>query len=71
LLTAAFVLCVWWNLALIALFGTGLMDRQRIELARNAYDAFVTIPRMAPSLAYRYLIDRDSYYRRSAEPRTP
>jgi hypothetical protein len=65
------VLCVWWNLALIALFGTGLMNRQRIELARNAYDVFVTIPRMAPSLAYRYLIDRDSYYRTSPESRTP
>jgi hypothetical protein len=71
LLTAAFVLCVWWNLALIALFGTGLMNRQKIELARNAYDVFVTIPRMAPSLAYRYLIDRDSYYRTSPESRTP
>jgi hypothetical protein len=71
LLTSVAVLCVWWNVALIALFGTGLMDRQRIELARNAYDAFVTIPRMAPSLAYRYLIDRDSYYRKSAEQRTP
>jgi hypothetical protein len=65
------VLCVWWNLALIALFGTGLMDRQRIELSRNAYDAFVTIPRMAPTLAYRYLIDRDSYYRTSPERPTP
>ncbi len=70
-LASVAVLCVWWNLALIALFGTGLMDRQRIELARNAYDVFVTIPRMAPSLAYRYLIDRDSYYRRSPEPQSP
>jgi hypothetical protein len=47
------------------------MNRQRIELARNAYDVFVTIPRMAPSLAYRYLIDRDSYYRTSPESHTP
>ena len=53
------VLCVWWNLALIAEFGTGLMDRQRLELRKNAYDAFVTLPRMAPGLAYRYLVDRD------------
>jgi hypothetical protein len=57
-------LCVWWNLALIALFGTGLMNRQRIELGRNAYDAFVTIPRMAPQLAYRYFVNRESYYQK-------
>jgi hypothetical protein len=64
------VLCVWWNLALIALFGTGLMDRKQIELGRNVYDAFVTIPRTAPQLAYRYLVNRESYYR-SAPPRVP
>lgn len=60
--------CVWWNLALSALFGTGLMDRQRLELSRNAYDVFVTIPRTAPALAWRYLTDRDSYYQRHAPP---
>ena len=56
-------LCVWWNLALIAEFGTGLMDRKQLELGRNAYDAFITIPRLAPELAYRYVFNRDSYYR--------
>jgi hypothetical protein len=56
-------MCVWWNLALIAEFGTGLMDRQRLELGRNAYDAFITVPRLAPQLAYRYVVDRESYYR--------
>ena len=56
-------LCVWWNLALAAAFGTGLMNRQRLELARNAYDAFVTVPRMAPDLAIRYVTKRDSFYR--------
>ena len=40
-------LCVWWNVALIAEFGTGLMNRQRLELGKNAYDAFVTLPRTA------------------------
>ena len=60
---------VWWNLALMAEFGTGLMDRQRIELRRNAYDAFVTLPRMAPSLLWRYLTARESFYRPDrAEP---
>jgi hypothetical protein len=70
-LTVATVLCVWWNLALIALFGTGLMDRKQLELGRNAYDAFVTIPRMAPRLAYRYLVNRDSYYRSAPPSRVP
>jgi hypothetical protein len=60
-------LCVWWNLALTALFGTGLMNRQRLELGRNAYDVFVTIPRMAPDLARRYLTTRESFYQRREE----
>ena len=55
-------LCVWWNLALTAAFGTGLMNRQRLELGRNAYAAFVTVPRMAPDLAIRYLTKRESFY---------
>ena len=55
-------LTVWWNLALIAEFSTQLMDRQRLELKKNAYDAFVTIPRMAPGLAYRYLTRRETFY---------
>jgi len=61
--TLLVVLCVYWNLALIAEFATGLMDRQRLEPRKNAYDAFVTLPRMAPSLAYRYLFDRASFYK--------
>ena len=55
-------LSVWWNLALIVEFGTGLMNRQRLEPAKNAYDAFVTIPQRVPSLAYRYLFERSSFY---------
>jgi hypothetical protein len=54
---------VWWNLGLMALFGTRMMDRQRLELRRNAYDVFVTIPKAAPGLAFRYLTDRASFYR--------
>jgi hypothetical protein len=65
--TAAFltVATVWWNLALVAAFSTQLMDRQRLELKKNAYDAFVTIPRMAPGLAYRYLTRRETFYKPS------
>jgi len=58
----AIVVCTWWNLALMAQFALRLMDRQRMEPAHNAYHAFVTLPRMAPSLAYRYLFDRSSFY---------
>jgi hypothetical protein len=59
---ALVAVAVWWNLALIAQFATGLMDRQRLALKKNAYDAFVTVPAMAPRLAYRYLFDRSSFY---------
>jgi hypothetical protein len=62
-LGAMMALCVWWNVALIAAFGTGLMNRQRLELRQNAYDAFVTLPRRLPALASRYFLDRNSFYR--------
>jgi len=64
-LAAITVLAVYWNLAVTAEFATGLMDRQKLEPRKNAYDAFVTLPRMAPSLAYRYLVDRSSFYQRA------
>ena len=63
----AIAICVWWNLALTAEFGTSMMDRQKLELKRNAYDAFVTLPRMAPGLMYRYFTERASFYK-PAEP---
>jgi small-conductance mechanosensitive channel len=62
-LVAVTLIAVYWNLALTAEFATGLMDRQTLEPRRNAYDAFVTLPRMAPTLAYRYLFDRSSFYK--------
>jgi hypothetical protein len=64
--TVVAALRVYWNLALIAEFATGLMDRQRLEPAKNAYDAFVTLPRQAPSLGYRYLFDRESFYQKKS-----
>jgi len=48
----------------MAEFGTSMMDRQRLELKRNAYDAFVTLPRMAPDLIRRYFTERSSFYLR-------
>jgi hypothetical protein len=62
-LGVAVALCVWWNLGLTAAFGTGLMNRQRLELSRNVRDVFVTVPGMAPDLAVRYLTRRESFYR--------
>jgi len=60
--TVLVALCVWWNVALMAQFATRLMDRQRLEPARNAYHAFVTLPLKLPALAYRYFTDRASFY---------
>ena len=61
--TALVVVLVWWNIALMAQFATGMMDRQRLEPARNARTAFVTLPLEIPSLLYRYLTDRQSFYK--------
>ena len=69
LLGAVTAIAVYWNVALTAEFATGLMDRQKLEPAKNAYAAFVTLPRMGPGLAYRYLFDRQSFYRANSVPR--
>jgi hypothetical protein len=61
-------LSIWWNIALMAQFGSGMMDRQRLELGRNAYNAFVTLPVTAPELAWRYVTRRDSFYQRREAP---
>ena len=61
-LSAVIAFCVWWNLGLMLQFGSGLMDRQRLELGANAYNNLVVIPRELPRLAYRYLFDRSSFY---------
>ena len=61
-LLGSVLVCVWWNIGLTIQFGAGLMDRQRLEPARNAYTTFVTLPRTLPSLAYRFLFDRASFY---------
>ena len=57
------IACVWWNLGLIAQFGSGTMNRQRLELSRNTYNNFVLIPRSLPGLTYRYLFHRSSFYK--------
>ena len=61
--TTVLVVGVWWNLGLLVQFGAGMMDRQRLELRRNAATTFLVLPREAPALAYRYMFDRESFYR--------
>jgi hypothetical protein len=56
------VLCVWWNLGLMAQFGLHTMDRQKLDLRDNFRQTFVTLPLAAPSLMWRYLTDRASFY---------
>jgi hypothetical protein len=63
-----FALATWWNLGLMAQFGGGLMDRQRLTLGENAYHTFVTVPRRLPELVYRYVFARQSFF---APPTTP
>jgi len=59
---AVLAIACWWNVALIAQFGAGMMNRQRLELPRIAYNTFVVMPRALPDLAWRYLFDRASFY---------
>jgi hypothetical protein len=47
----------------MAQLGTGLMDRQRLEPTRNAYNTFIVVLRTIPQLTYRYLFDRSSFCR--------
>jgi hypothetical protein len=56
-------LCIWWNLGLIVQFGAHRMDRTRLTPGANAYTTFVELPLEVPSLAWRYLTDRSSFYR--------
>jgi hypothetical protein len=56
-------LSIWWNLGVTAQFGSGLMDRQHMDIGRIAYHNFVTVPKLLPSLAYRYAFERESFYR--------
>jgi hypothetical protein len=63
-LTVLVAISVWWNLGLMAQFGTNTMDRQRLALKANAWRTFVELPREAPSLAWQYLTNRGTFYGR-------
>ena len=62
-LAVVMALSIWWNIGLMAQFGLHRMDRQRLTLGENARQTFVVLPRELPSLVYRYLTDRSSFYR--------
>jgi hypothetical protein len=57
-------LCIWWNAGLILQYGGHRMDRDHLTLAANAWTTFVVLPREVPSIAWRYLTDRASFYGR-------
>lgn len=57
------LLCIWWNLGLMAQFGLNRMDRKRLTLRENARVTFLDLPREAPGIAWRYLFDRSSLYK--------
>ncbi|MEO8481437.1 MAG: hypothetical protein ABI634_04455 [Acidobacteriota bacterium] len=61
-MTAVVVLCVWWNIGLMAQFGLHRMDRQRMSPAENARVTFVELPLHAPSIVWRYVTNRESFY---------
>lgn len=62
-LAVVVALSIWWNIGLMAQFGLHRMDRQRLTLGENARQTFVVLPRELPGIVYRYLTDRDSFYR--------
>lgn len=62
-LIVVIVLCVWWNLGLMAQFGLNRMDRTRLTLGQNARVTFLELPLQAPAIAWRYLTDRASLYK--------
>ena len=61
---ALLALCVWWNVGLMVQFGMNRMDRQKLTLARNARLTFVDLPFEAPGIAWDYLTNRSSFYKR-------
>ncbi|HXT69587.1 MAG TPA: glycosyltransferase family 39 protein [Vicinamibacterales bacterium] len=60
---AAIGLCIWWNLGLMVQFGMHRMDRKTLTLAENARVTFIELPLEAPGIVWRYLTDRQSFYR--------
>jgi hypothetical protein len=60
-------LCVWWNAGLMMQFGLNRMDRQKLTLGQNARVTFVELPLEAPGIAWNYLTNRSSFYKRQRQ----
>jgi hypothetical protein len=45
-------------------FGMNRMDRQKLTLAENARVTFIDLPFEAPGIAWDYLTNRSSFYKR-------
>lgn len=68
---AVTAVAVWWNIGLMVQFGSGLMDRQRLDLGPITYNNFIAVPARLPELAYRYMFARSSFYRAPATAPDP
>lgn len=64
LVVSLVVLCVWWNMGLMVQFGMNRMDRQKLTPAENARVTFLELPFEAPGIAWDYLTNRSSFYKR-------
>ena len=53
---------IWWNVGLMMQFGLNRMDRQRLTLRENMWTTFVVLPADVPSILWRYLTNRESFY---------
>lgn len=58
------LLCLWWNLGLMAQFGMNTMNRLQLTLAENTRVTFLELPFEGPKLLWRYVWDRSSFYNR-------
>ena len=61
-LVIVLLVCVWWNLALMMLWGANRMDRQKLDLPHLVRAVMIDLPRDAPALVWRYLTNRSSFY---------
>jgi hypothetical protein len=57
------LLCIWWNVGLMAQFGLHRMDRKKLNLRDNARVTFIELPREGPGIVWKYLFDRSSLYK--------
>lgn len=59
-------LAIWWQVGLMAQFGMHTMDRQRMSPRENARVTFLELPVEMPSIVWRYLTDRKSFFAQPA-----